>query len=172
MEYLINEKVNKSLLYASYKAFYGKEPDFKEENRMNITIEMQAMAYLLERYRAVIGNYRFAYHELSDLYMPISMQLQDLLVGMLNHENEEFIFSNCCLKPELEAKIKLIGTTIMQSINKKENPINALRLLCSIYYTNERIMPLATVEQMKEFNQCSIEEIEEAKELQSILRQV
>lgn len=35
-----SEKIARSVLYESYKLFYNKEPNFKEENRRNITIEM------------------------------------------------------------------------------------------------------------------------------------
>lgn len=35
-----SEKIARSLLYETYKLFYNKEPNFKEENRRNITIGM------------------------------------------------------------------------------------------------------------------------------------
>lgn len=72
---LLSEKVEECLLYEAYKAFYGKGPDFKELNRNNITVEMQAMVYLLEQYGIVIGDYRFSYKELSHLNMPISYEI-------------------------------------------------------------------------------------------------
>jgi len=170
MEYFINEKVDKILLYEAYKAFYDKEPNFKEENRRNITIEMQAMAYLLEQYRIVIGNYRFAYSELTDLYMPISMELQDLLVSkMLNHENKEFALDFIILKEELKFKITLVGSTVMAKISEKEDPLEALRLLCSIYYTSKSIRPNATDDKIIEYNKCALEDVTEARELNDSL---
>lgn len=169
MGYFINKKADKCLLYDCYKAFYDKEPDFRKENRRNTTIEFQAMIYLLEQYRVMVGNYGFAYNELVDLYMPISMKLQDLLIEMLNHENSEFVISNCVLRPEVEAKIRLIGAAIMSVINKKENSVEALRLLSSIYYTSNSILPNATYEEIAKSNQCSLDDVIEANDLRNSL---
>lgn len=125
------------------------------------------MVYLLEQhYEILIGNYRFAYNELIDYMMPISMELQDLLVGkMLNHENEEFKIPDVELEGKAKFKIFTIGSHIMETISKKENPIEALRLLSSIYHTSEHIMPSAIDGEIGDFNHCSLEEVIEAKEL-------
>lgn len=162
-----SEKIARSILYESYKLFYNKEPNFKEENRRNITIEMQAMVYLLEQhYRVLIGNYRFAYNELIDYMMPISMELQDLLVDkMLNYENTEFKISDVEIKNKAKAKTIIIGSHIMETISKKENPIEALRLLSSIYYTFKSMMPSVSDDKIGDFNHCSSEEVIEVKEL-------
>lgn len=162
-----SEKIARSVLYESYKLFYNKEPNFKEENRRNITIEMQAMVYLIQQhYGVLIGDYRFAYNELIDLYMPISMELQDLLVSkMLNHENTEFKVPDVELEGKAKFKIFTIGSHIMETISKKENPIEALRLLSSIYHTSKSMMPSATDDKTGDFNHCSLEEVIEVKEL-------
>lgn len=91
-------------LYEVYKEFYGKEPDFKKENKQNITIEMQAMAFLLSQYGIAFYDYQFASNEYKDLKMPMSMKLQDIIVGkLLGRENEE-------LKSEMHMSEQLRNT--------------------------------------------------------------
>lgn len=150
------------LLYKVYKEFYKKEPDFSNENRDNITIEMQAMAYLLGEYGISLGDYRFEYNILMHLKMPISMHLQDILVcKMLEHENKEFE-SDIPLNEMAQNAINVIGESVTTEVNKCENQVEALRLICSVYYVSKSMMSISEMAEIVDFQKCSPEEVENA----------
>lgn len=153
-------------IYAIYKEFYNKEPNLNEENRRNLTIEMQAMTYLLAQYGITCGDYRFAYNELIDLKMPISMELQDDIVGkLLNRDNIELTRSINRNPIKLTKYVKLIGTIVMEEIKDKEDPIESLRLISSIHYTSEYMIPCATISEIADYNTCSLDEVENTRQL-------
>lgn len=150
------------LLYKVYKEFYKKEPDFSSENRDNIIIEMQAMAYLLGEYGLILGDYRFEYNTLMHLKMPVSMYLQDILVcQMLEHENKEFE-SDIPLNEMIKSAINVIGESVTNEINKCESPMEALRLICSVYYVSKSVMAISEMAEIVDFQKCSPEEVESA----------
>lgn len=154
------------IIYAIYKTFYNKEPNLKEENRHNLTIEIQAMTYLLAQYGLTFGDYRFSYNELMDLNMPISMELQDDIVGkLLNRDNIELkrLINRNPIK--LNKYVKLIGTIVTEEIKDKEDPIESLRLISSIHYTSEYMIPNATILKIADYNACSSDEVEKVRQL-------
>lgn len=160
--------MKKNMIYEIYKAFYGKEPDFREENKKNITIEMQAMFYLLQEFGIVLGNYRFVYSELDPFYMPISMELQDVLIAMLNHENKEFA-SSLKIDETLINKVNIIGSSVQSYLIAQKNFVEALRLVCSIRYSMQSIIPSVTDNEICEFNHCQKEDILKAKKLMRLI---
>lgn len=168
MSKIVNSEVtNKAeIIYAIYKAFYNKEPNLKAENRHNLTIEIQTMTYLLAQYGLIFGNYRFAYNELTDLNMPISMELQDDIVGeLLNRDNIELkrLINRNPIK--LNKYVKLIGAIVTEEIKDKEDPIESLRLISSIHYTSKYMIPNATILEIADYNACSSDEVEKARQL-------
>ena len=80
--------MNEKIIYKVYQEFYGKSPDFSEENFENLTIEMQAMAYILSQKGVLFSSYTFVAEGYVGLKLPMSMELQDMLVTRRNKGNE------------------------------------------------------------------------------------
>lgn len=169
-DYSIKEETRQArILYKVYKEFYGKEPDLSHANRWNLTIEMQAMAFLLAHYRIIFVTYSFSCNEFKNLYMPISMDLQDALVYKLLGRTKEEVDSDLMITEKGKKAIQLLGSKITAAINEKEDPIEALRLIVATYHTEERVLPGASVSEIAEHNKCTVEEVESARALAKTL---
>lgn len=152
------------IIVGIYKEFFNKVPDFSQENKRNITIEIQSMSYILRTYGIDLG-YRYVYNELEDLHMPVSMDLQDVILEQLLYHDTKDFEEKSQLKTDIKTKINSIGKIITSEINDKECPIEALRLISSVLYTAEYILPNSSASQEAEFNNCTYDEVERIKRL-------
>lgn len=96
------------------------------------------------------------------LKMPVSMYLQDILVcQMLEHDKKEFE-SDIPLNEMIKSSINVIGESVTNEINKCESPMEALRLICSVYYVSKSVMSISEMAEIVDFQKCSPEEVESA----------
>lgn len=159
----MNQNLEAKRLCKLYEEFYQKEPNFLEENRKNITIEMQAMAYLLEQYGVSCGLYRFSYN--SDIKMPISIELQDVIVmHLLGHSAKEYE-SDLELNKRTKKIISLVGSKIREKLEEKINPIEMLQRIASVYYARTLMLLGADSKTIASSMQIPIDEITEVDKL-------
>lgn len=158
-------KKEEIILSTVYKEFYGKDLVFVKENKKNITIEIQAMVYLLHHYGVNLGDYRFAYNVLKDLKMPTSIELQDVIVNMFLYYENDYVKDVVELDDKARIMINSIGNVINDAIKNSEEASEDLRLISSIHYTDVYIIPSSSVIDIANFNNCSTDEVAYVKQL-------
>lgn len=156
-----------------YQDFYGKEPNFSEENFENLTIEMQAMAYILEQSGeglSIISD-GFVKEGYIDLTLPMSMGLQDTLVDhrrKTQEDSKEKVKEK--LKESARKKIALIGKVVKENIASTPNPIETLRQIVYVSFIRERVWATASEEEIASLSGCNLESVIREKKLAIAIR--
>lgn len=163
-------KKEAKVIYKAYKKFFGKEPNFNKENFMNLTIEIQAMAYILNEYGVNIGANGFCY-EYTDLDMPMSMDIQDIVVGKLIGKSDDLNDDSIQYSEFAEKTISLIGSAIRFAINTCQNPIEELRKISNILYVKEYVLPSSSDEKIMEITKCTKKDLSDVERLIEIINQ-
>lgn len=157
-------KREKKIIYIAYKQFYNKEPIFSKENFMNLTVEIQSMAYILNEYGVSLGAYRFCY-EYVDLNMPMSMEIQDIIVGWLIDSSDEFDDNSLEFNERENKLINILGSTIRNIIANSHNKIEELRKISNILYVKKYVRPSANDKEIMELEKCTDEDLKTVEEL-------
>lgn len=165
----MERKNTANIIYKAYREFYEKEPDFSEENRRNITIEIQAMAYLLDKYGVNLGGARFSV-EYKDLDLPMSMKIQDVIVSQLIGNKSDLTDDSIQFNPRANKIIGIVGNAICGVINKSNEPTETLRLLIFINFLKERVAPLSEDDRIKSLAGCEDQDLENAMNLYEIIK--
>ncbi len=152
------------LIYTVYKEFYGKEPNLDKENRKNITLEVQSMVYLLAQYGVRLGYTDFDYNALEEFNMPLSIELQksviDKLIGCVNQQSETSVE----LEAPVKSAIQFVSTIVTDEMRDKKNPIEVVRLISAIFYSEGYIRSEAEKLDVS-YNGCTEEEVKSIKRL-------
>lgn len=151
------------IIYKVYKKFYDKEPNFSKDNFMNLTIEIQAMAYLLNEYGVNIGTNGFCY-EYKNLLMPMSMDIQDIIISKL-FENK-FDLNDESIEFDLRTNrlINVIGEALKQVTFYSENPIEDIRKIANTLYVKKVVCltdSSETIIKMAKDNEIDLERFEQ-----------
>ncbi len=163
-------KKEEKIIYQTYKKFYGKEPNFNRENFMNLTIEIQSMAYILSEYGVIIGKDGFCY-EYTDLSMPMSMDIQDIIVGKLIGNSDNLNDALLQFTESAEKTINIVGKSIKYVINNSQNPIESLREISNILYVKKHVRPMASDDEIMETTKCSERDLRDVEQLIEFIKQ-
>lgn len=159
----------KKKIYKLYKEFYGKEPNFNKENFMNLTIEIQAMAYLLNQYGVATGSRGFCY-EYANLRMPMSMSVQDIVIKLI--ENSDDLNDDSLQFTEFAKKtINIVESAIRCSINNSQDQVEELRKIINILYVREHVLPSASDEMIMESEKCTKKDLKDVEQLIKLINQ-
>lgn len=148
------------LLCKVYKEFYGKDPNFSKDNFRNITIEIQSMAYILNEYGVSLGAYGFVKEAYVGWDLPMSMDLQDIMINHLIGNSEIMIDDSIGLNENAKKKIEIISKEIRSVINYTSNPIESLRLISFILFIKTHAIPSATESKIIEYANCELKDLE------------
>ncbi len=146
--------MNEKIIYKVYQEFYGKSPDFSEENFENLTIEMQAMAYILSQKGVLFSSYTFVAEGYVGLKLPMSMELQDMLVTRRNKGNEYSNDESIKLQESVRKKVALIGKIVREKIEVTKNPVEMLRQIVYINIVKNRVLPNAKEDEIANISAC------------------
>lgn len=163
-------KREEKIIYQTYKKFYGKEPNFNRKNLMNLTIEIQAMAYILNEYGVTIGADGFCY-AYTDLSMPMSMDIQDIVVGKLIENSDDLNDDLLQFTEYAEKTINIVGNAIKCAIKNSEDPIEELRKISNILYVKEHVRPSASDEEIMETTKCTKQDLSDIEQLIEFIKQ-
>lgn len=164
------KKRTEKIIYQTYKKFYGKEPNLNKENMRNLTIEIQAMAYILNRYGVTIGENGFCY-EYTDLNMPMSMSIQDVIIEKLIGNKENLNDSSFQFDRRAERIINIVASAIKIAISNRENQIEELRKIVNLLYVKEHVCPSANKERLMEVTKCSEKDLINIEQLEYIINE-
>ena len=164
-------KRSEKSIYLAYKKFYGKEPNSNRENFMNLTIEMQAMAYILFEYGIAIEGANGFCYEYKDLDMPMSMDIQDIVVGKLIGNSDDLNDDSLQFPKFVEKTISIIGSAIKCAINNTQDPIEELRKISNILYVKKHVRPTASDEEIMEKAKCTKKDLRDVEQLIEFINQ-
>ncbi len=166
----IMSKITKNLIYSAYKKFYDREPNLSKENLTNLTVEIQAMAYLLHEYGVSFGDYGFCY-EYVDLKMPMSIGIQDIIIEELIGNIDVLSDTSIEFNKRSEELITIIGSAIRNILANSQNKIEKLRRISNILYIKNHVRPLANDQEIMETEKCAEEDLREVDYLLEIIKQ-
>lgn len=159
-------------IYQAYKRFYGKEPNFNGENLMNLTIEIQSMAYILGKYDVFLGlgTNGFSY-EYTNLDMPMCMEIQDIIVSELIGNKDNLEDDSVRFTEFAENTISTVGHAIRNILNDSPNQIETVRKLCNLLYVKEYVLPTSSDEVIMADTKCTREDLEAVEKLIGLIIQ-
>lgn len=142
------------IIYSAYKLFYNKEPNFSKDNIRNITIEIQSMAYILSLYGITIVANRFVKDGYKGLELPMSMDIQDIIVDKLLENKENIEEELVQFSDEVTKEIYIIGDIANSIIDDTEDRIETLRKIVYISFTKRRVILDDSDDKIKEIANC------------------
>lgn len=171
------------IIYKVYKKFYGREPNLSRknfrnppkqpnlgrENFRNLTIEIQSMAYILNEYGVSLGAEEFCYQYI-DLNMPMSMDIQDILVGKLIGNSDNLNDTSLQLNERAEKIIDIVGSAIKCVINTSQNQIEALREISNILYVKKYVLPSASDAEIMGTTKCTERDLKNVEKLIELIK--
>lgn len=126
-----------STLYHAYVKMYGRKP-ILDGTSNDLTIEFQAMAYLLKQYGVVFVEGSFTLDDYKHAGMPMSIKIQNILDSyILGHNDSEFQ-EEVAFNKHASRVLDILG-----EVMKNFSSINQLRMLVHLYFTKESLMPSA-----------------------------
>lgn len=158
------------IIYQTYKKFYGKEPDFNKENFMNLTIEIQFMAYILNEYGVSLSSDGFCY-EYTNLSMPMSMDIQDIVVGSLILNSDDLSEGSLEFIESTDKTINIVGSAIKNITANSQNRIEELMKISNILYVKKHVCPSASDEDIIEIAKCTEEDLKNVEQLIEFIKQ-
>lgn len=163
-------KREEKIIYKAYKQFYNREPNFSKENFMNLTVEIQFMAYILNECGVSLGAYRFCY-EYVDLSMPMSMDVQNIIVGKLIGNSDDLNDASLEFNKRTDEFINIIGSAIRNITADSQNRIEKLRKISNILYVKKCVCPSASDEEIMETAKCDEEDLKNVERLIEFIKQ-
>lgn len=151
----------KKAIVKLYRVFYQKEPIFLAENYESLTIEIQSMFYILNYFG--MSSYTFSYNALENMNMPISLDLQDLIVKLINQQ--EVISADEFNNPTLLQRASEIAQKINELLNENEDKLETLRLITSIMHSKTSMYPTYNEQQIADLNNCELEIVQKVNKL-------
>lgn len=158
------------IIYKTYKQFYGKEPNLDTGYIGHLTIEIQAMAYLLNEYGVSLGDNRFCY-EYTDLNMPMSMDIQDIIIGKLSGNIDDLNDDSLEFSARADKLINIIGSAIRCITANSQNKTEELRKISNILYIKKHVRPLASDKEIMEVEKCTEEDLKKVEQLIEFIKQ-
>ena len=122
-------------LYQAYTYLYGKTPDLKGD-RQDLTIEFQAMVYFLREYGVTFLRTSFVAEGYMDIDMPMSMELQDILVSLMFGNASEEINEVVEFNKHTNKMLNILASEFEHIHNTSE-----LRMLVKLHFTKEEVLP-------------------------------
>ena len=166
---MTNDKEAK-IIYNVYKKFYDKEPNFDEKNFMNLTIEIQAMCYILKEYGVEIGDSGFCY-EYKNLNMPMSLSIQDTIISKLMGNHDDLSDHSVKFQELVEVAIARIGLFVRGITSYDKDQVEALRRISNILYLEKYVMPNASDKEIMEVEACNYNELSYVRQLNKLIIQ-
>lgn len=151
-------------VYKAYKEFYGKEPNLNKDNFRNITIEIQSMCYFLNEYGVCLSEDGFS-KEYKDFDLPMSMNIQDVIVTRLIGNHENFFDASRQFPEESKKTINTIGRIIRGVISGASEPIETLRLISYISYIKKYVIPSDNDEEIRELANCELSDLDKERKV-------
>lgn len=158
-------------IYKTYKEFYDKEPNFSKDNFRNITIEIQAMCYLLNEYGVCLEEDGFIRNGYKDLDLPMSMNIQDVIVERLIGSNNDFSDIPFQFFGSSKKIINIIGKAIRGEVENTSDPIETLKLISSISYVRKYVIPSANDEKLRELVDCESSDLDRERRVMSAIKE-
>lgn len=132
---IMEEKRIANSLYHAYKRIYGKHPDLMGDQK-ELTIEFQTMVYFLSQYGVSFMRFGFVYEGRTDIDMPMSLEIQDILVAhMFGHEASEF---------EEEVEFNKHANNVMNILARELGYLKApwgLMVITRLHFIENRVLP-------------------------------
>lgn len=163
-------KREEKIIYKAYKQFYNREPDFSEDNFMNLTVEIQTMVYVLDGYGVLLGANGFRY-EYKDLNMPMSMDIQDIIVGKLIDNVDDLNDTSLQFSKRANKMISITGNAMRSITDNSQNRIEELRKICNILYVKKSVCPSASDDVLMEIAKCTEEDLKKVEQLIELIKQ-
>lgn len=117
-------------IYKIYDLFYGKKPDFQEEN---IESQFQYMFAILCHFGISLDEIHFYQNSQK---IPTSHYLKSMINSMRPYVNVQEILEDVALLPDVAKRIQIIGQNICSSTNEKDK-MKHLKEISQILYTKE-----------------------------------
>ena len=117
-------------IYKIYDLFYGKKPDFQEEN---IESQFQYMFAILCHFGIGLDEIHFYQNSQK---IPTSHYLKSMINSMRPYVNVQEILEDVALLPDVAKRIQIIGQNICSSTNEKDK-MKHLKEISQILYTKE-----------------------------------
>lgn len=138
----MGEKEVANALYHAYVRFYGKKPELKGD-KTELTIDFQAMTYLLSQYGVSFMRSSFVKEGYTDIDIPMSMEIQDVLVShVFGHDESEFE-SNVEFNKHANRILDILAHEL-EFVSSREE----LGSLVKLMFTKERVIPTASDDEL------------------------
>lgn len=158
------------ILLKAYNKFYNKDVNPSRDNLINLTIEIQSMVYILQKFGIELGANGFVRDGYKNLNLPMSMSIQDIVVSSLIENDSSLIDTSIEFNQYTNKNIDIIGKATRFIINQTDNPVDTIRAITSILFTKKYVVPDADNEMIKEYAQCTDSDISNAKKLVYIIK--
>lgn len=135
---------------------------------MGITVEIQAMAYLLSIYGVTFCEGGFCYQYVR-LHMPMCIELQDIIISKLIENKKDLNDDSIKFNERAEKYINAIGSVVRNLILGSENEIENLIKIMDILYVKQYDYSDETVMQI---TQCTREDLQKAQELVEYIERI
>lgn len=124
-----------NVLYHAYVKMYGRQP-ILDSTSNDLTVEFQAMAYLLKQYGVVFVEGSFVLDDYKHAGMPMSIKIQEILDSyILGHNDSEFQ-EDVVFNKHAGRVLDILG-----EVMKNFSSINQIRTLVHLYFTKGSLMP-------------------------------
>ena len=117
-------------IYKIYDLFYGKKPDFQEEN---IESQFQYMFAILCHFGISLDEIHFNQNSQK---IPTSHYLKSMINSIRPYVDVQGIFEDVALLPDVAKRIQIIGQNISSATNERDK-LKFLKEISQILYTKE-----------------------------------
>lgn len=153
----MGEKEVANALYHAYVRFFGRKPELKGDKTL-LTIDFQAMTYLLSQYGVSFMRSYFVKEGHSDVDIPMSMEIQDVLIReVFGHDESEFE-SVVDFNKHANHVLDILAHEL-EFISSREE----LSSLVKLMFTKERVMPSASDDELRDATLATQETLESYK---------
>lgn len=153
----MGEKEVANALYHAYVRFFGKKPELKGDKN-ELTIDFQTMTYLLSQYGVSFMRNSFIKEGYTDMDIPMSMEIQDVLVShVFGHEESEF---------ERSVEFNKHTNRILDILSHELEFVSSRAELCSLVklmFTKERVIPASSDDELCQTTGATQENLESYK---------
>lgn len=147
----MEEKRIANMLYHAYERMYNVSPDLTGD-QTDLTVMFQTMAYFLNQYGVSFMDASFVREGYTDLDMPMSMEIQDILVNyVFGHSKDEFAeqvsFNDHALR-------------VIETLSRELGFIKApwgLKMVTKIHFFENRVLPSGSKEEVSKAANVSID---------------
>lgn len=170
---LVMDRYDKQAIevYKAYEEFYGKKPNLNAYNFRNLTIEIQVMCYFLNEYGVCLAEDGFVRKAYESLDLPMSMNIQDVIVGRLIGSSDDFSDNSRQFPEKSKKTINTIGRVIRGVVGDTSEPIETLRLLSYISYIKKYVIPSADDEKIRELANCELSDLDNQRKVTNAIKE-